>query len=304
LLGTVYLYFPPKTEYDQREYPYRGNVYRVNPSTGQADLLLTSDVQYFATSPDGDQLAYVVREAEGDQLSLRNLADAKDAVVFAGQAQVRDPAWSPDGRELAYVLRGVNGSQLLVRKLANGKEATLSANLEQIVVPIWSPDGRELAFTQWQEAGTWWNTSEVWVVSVEDRAGRKVANGFDPAWSPNGQQLAYVTRPRVGRYEQNSLEIVDRFGKNPHLLLDTDPQTWKPGQGIDFDPEYGRPVLTNPSWSSDGSYLLFNVTANPVGLYRIQPDSGEVLKLISSRLAACRRGNGACLSIDQVRQGF
>jgi len=184
---------------------------------------------------------------------------------------------------LAYVLRGVEGSQILVRKLANGKEVTLFAGPEQIVVPIWSPDGRELAFSQY--TGSLWNTGEVWVVGVDDRTRHEIADGFDPAWSPDSQNLAYVTRPRVPPYEQNSLEIVDHTGKNRQVIFDTDPQTWKAGQGIDFNPEYAGPLLYLPQWSPDGRYLLFSVSANPVGLYRVQVDSGAMLKLISSSLS-------------------
>jgi Tol biopolymer transport system component len=235
LSGTVYLLFPPKS----LDYPYSGNLYQVNPNIGQTSPLLTGGVRSFMTSPDGGQLAYVLRGVEGDQILVRNLVDRKDVRLFVSHEPISDLVWSPDGHELAFT----------------------------------------------QQGDIWWNTSEVWVVSLDDQIGRKIASGLNPAWSPDSQKLAYVTRPRVPPHEQNSLEIVDRTGKNRQVIFDTDPQTWKTGQGIDFNPEYGGPLVYFPQWSPDGCCLLFGVSANPVGLYRIQLDSGAVLKLISSPMS-------------------
>jgi len=245
LSGTVYLLFPPKS----LDYPYSGNLYQVNPNIGQMSLLLTGGVRSFMTSPDGGQLAYVLRGVEGDQILVRNLVDNKDVTLFVKHERISDPVWTPD----------------------------------RISDIVWSPDGRELAFTQ--QGDIWWNTSEVWVVSLDDQTGRRIASGLNPAWSPDSQKLAYVTRPRVPPYEQNSLEIVDRTGKNRQAIFDTDPQTWKTSQRIDFNPEYGEPLVFLPQWSADGRYLLFGVSGNPLGLYRIQLDSGAVLKLISSPMS-------------------
>jgi len=198
-------------------------------------LLLTGGVKGFTTSPDGGQLAYIRRGAEGDQLVVRNLADGQESTLFTGRQEIEGE-------------------------------------------PVWSPDGQELAFSQYAPESLW-NTGEVWIVRVDDRTTRKLADGFDPAWSPDSQLLAYVTRPRIPPSEQNSLMVVDRFGQKRRVVFDTDPQTWKAGQCIDFDPEYSGPLLTSPAWSPDGHYLLFSINAQPRSLYRIRLDSGEMLKL-------------------------
>ncbi len=242
LVGTCYLYFPPKTKYDALDYPYRGNLYRIDPNTGQINLLLTGDVQDFTVSPDGDQIAYILHGAGNNQILLRSLVDGKDKVLFEGS--------------------------------------------KRILQPVWSPDGREIAFIQYTNELDWWRTGEIWIVGIYEPSIRRIADGFDPVWMPDSQNLAYATRPREGPCEHNGLAVVDRLGKRSRVVFDTDPQTWTAGQHINSDPRYGNQLLVySPSWSPDGRYLLFSVSAKHDGLYRIQLDSGEMLELKFARMS-------------------
>jgi Tol biopolymer transport system component len=192
---------------------------------------------------------------------------------------------SPVGRQLAYVQSLEAVVSLNVWSFADDEIVNLQTGQKEIDDLGWSPDGQLLAFTQYGGDLGQYNDGEIYVFDIEGRCESKLADGFDPAWSPNGQRLAYATIVRKPPYERNSVEIVDRVTGDRQVVFDVDPETWKPGQRIDFWPDYGEPMLQAPSWSPDGNYLLFSASAQPDYLYRIALDSDEMLTLTSAHLS-------------------
>ena len=264
LAGTCYLHFPPKTKYDEREYPYRGNLYQVDPNTGQMSLLLTGDVQDFTMSPDGDQIAYVLYGTAKNQILLRNLADGKDTVLFDGQNRILQPTWSPDGHELAFTqytneldwwrsgeVWVVSINTQSTRKMADGFD------------PVWSPDSQELAYATRPRTGS----CEYNGLAVVDRSGKNRQIVFDtdpqmwaaaqhinaapkygktllvysPSWSPDGGYILFglnakpegLYRIRLDSGEILELKLADmgiwgQFVRGPDrvVALDSGKQGW------------------------------------------------------------------------------
>jgi len=102
-------------------------------------------------SPDGAQIAYVLRTSDLDtDRSVRNLWQVRTADGVARQlsrgGSDSSPRWSPDGTQLAFV-RAEDGLGQLWRLPAGGGEPEQLTTLPLGAgTPVWSPDGRRIAF--------------------------------------------------------------------------------------------------------------------------------------------------------------
>lgn len=172
------------------------------------------------------------------------------------------PYWSSDARVLAFqrVSPRLDDDHVLFTPATSGDEADVIGSGR---VRGWRPSGNELLVG----LGT--------VTSVRDMNDRQVANvqGGDAAWSVDGARIAYL--------QGESLYVADAAGANAQQLADgivpapgdvTGP-VWSPdgtqlavettsglviaqadGSGSTVvDPDVG----TNPSWSSNGSWIAF-----------------------------------------------
>lgn len=115
-------------------------------------------VQETAISPDGSQVAFVVRQPlmEGEQSEFLShvwmaRSDGSEGYQFTrGETSATSPAFSPDGRWLAFASSrgaGEEGtSQIWLIRVAGG-EAQRITNAENDVGEFrWSPDGSRIAF--------------------------------------------------------------------------------------------------------------------------------------------------------------
>ncbi len=155
----------------------------------------TVGVYDYAISPDGTQVAYGARRADGGA-DLRLVAvdgsGAVDLVRCPGEACL-SPVFSADGRRLAYerhtLTPGLNGqpspgpARVFVHDLATGAEQQVSDADTRF--PRWGPDGR-LAFL---------DTTRQAIV-VQDLASGAVtyvpdASGAMGTWSPDGGFMVF-----------------------------------------------------------------------------------------------------------------
>ncbi|MGD9958056.1 serine hydrolase [Nocardioides sp.] len=177
-----------------------------------------------ALSPDGAQLAYVLRtlDAEADrpvdQLWLVGTAGGSPRRLTSGTSDCA-PAWAPNGSRLAF-LRAQDGPAQIWLLPAAGGEPTRATHLELgAATPVWSPDGTRIAFTapvdpaprgsgpivtdrldyQADGAGMFGAIrSQVHVLDVATGECRQLTEGpehaGEPAWSPDGHTLAFTRR--------------------------------------------------------------------------------------------------------------
>jgi tricorn protease len=224
------------------------------------------DAERVAVSPDGTQVALVVRgnvyvvARRGKDLA--SVATPPTVQVTATTGRERDVVWSPDGKELVYASDRFGQLDLFSAKPADrddGKffrtqkfiETRLTRSPEDEHQPAFSPDGKLLAY-------------------VKGKGGLVVANadGSNPrvlfehweritfSWSPDSRWLAFS---REDQAYNNEIWIIPAAGGEAANV------SQHPGEDI-------RPV-----WSPDGRrlYWLSKRHANRVGLWAVYLTKGD-----------------------------
>jgi Tol biopolymer transport system component len=249
----------------------------VGGAAAAPSLRTTSSVEYDdpAWSPDGKQLAFVMRSTVSDGsvsqttaslMTMRLGQRALREVITLRSDRVAWPDWSPDGRRLVF------GAERLYVVDAGGR------NLDQVAAAgccsAWGPGGRKIAFATGPET-----QSEIEVMNVNGRNREVVASPdrahsyWGPTWSPDGDELAFYSdsAPDIATPARRSLAMIGRYrGKVRTLRADVyaaEPD-WSPaGRKVAFN---GIRVLNlatkrlvtlhdgrHPRWSPDGRLLAF-----------------------------------------------
>jgi Tol biopolymer transport system component len=198
------------------------------------------------------------------------------------------PAWSPVGSKIAFMCdRTVGGDGYYRFNLcvmgASGDGLVRLTNGESVIGrPTWAPDGLKLAFSR---------TDGLYVVGSDGTGGRLVypASVYAPAWSPDGATIAIPCGADVCGVKPEGTGVAQLTNSNlPASAAIADP-AWSPDgsriaftsnqfRGPDFGGTYyglgeiaimnrdgsGVTRLTpgiwggNPSWSPDGTRIVFN----------------------------------------------
>lgn len=113
-------------------------------------------------SPDGERVAYVVREIDREKDSYRSaiwlipFGGGSAARFTSGPGQDAQPRWSPDGRTLAFVSdrnapagdpKARKPKNIFVLSLDGGEARQLTTFDDDCGDLAWSPDGTRIAFT-------------------------------------------------------------------------------------------------------------------------------------------------------------
>ncbi|MBP1692072.1 MAG: Dipeptidyl aminopeptidase/acylaminoacyl peptidase, partial [Bacteroidetes bacterium] len=118
-----------------------------------ADIYRLAAVEDPRFSPDGKQIAFVVRESNLKEGTTNNeiymiRADGTDLRRMTNNpASDMHPRWSPDGSSLLFVSTRSNGQQTWLLPVNGGEPRQLTDFSAGTGDPVWSPDGKLIAFS-------------------------------------------------------------------------------------------------------------------------------------------------------------
>jgi|TARA_B100001971_G_scaffold179889_1_gene175704 Tol biopolymer transport system component len=222
-----------------------GEVTRLLEAEGANQSLESSSL---AWSPNGDYIAYSIRDIERRELFVEVLSMRTGAKERLQNGML--PSWSPDGARLAFnagqfpqivvmASEGGEPSQLLSKPEGSFSGRAFSVDLR----PIWSPDGLSILFTSMRvtaqdqaDVRQGRTNYDVYVQGIdEDDAVRLTDSpGRDQAydWSPDGNRFVFAS-DRDGNSEIyiGSLNGTERSNLTRHPGSDTQPN-WGPAATV------------------------------------------------------------------------
>jgi TolB protein len=158
------------------------------------------------------------------------------------------PAFSPDGQRVAFASNRGGTWDIFVVGVSGGQPVQITNEPSQELHPTWSPDGKTLAFCRMNPGSGKW---ELWATeAATPGSARFLGHGLLPEWSPAGDTIVFQrSRERGDRlFSVWTIDYVNGEARNPTEIVS--------------DSQY---AFVSPSWSPDGTRIVFAAVANPSG---------------------------------------
>jgi dipeptidyl aminopeptidase/acylaminoacyl peptidase len=221
-----------------------------------------------ALSPDGAQVAYVVRKANWDENAFETEIWLADAVggeprrLTNARKSSDAPAFSPDGKRLAFASDRGDKRQIYLIDPRGGDAEVLTDAEEGVQDFAWSKDAKRIAFKaqdpksealkerekklgEYEVVGQDRRMVQLHVIDVATKKARRLTEGgfsvFGFDWSPDGSEIVFAHAPSQdpGDGGNADLSIVEvETGKLRPLVTQAGPDT-------------------NPRFSPDGTQVAF-----------------------------------------------
>ena len=264
-----------------------------------ASLRFTSGATSAAVSPDGKQVAMIIRGnvfvTSSDYTTTKQVTDTPE--------QEKWLSFAPDNRTIAYASERDGVWNIYTAKIARDgeanfpnatlieEEALLPASTKERFAPQFSPDGKELAFIE--------DRTKLMVMDMKTKKVRQVADdkyqyrtgdGFTYTWSPDGKWFAVeIIGNRHDPYSDIAIVKADGSGETINLTnsgyFDSNARWVLDGNAILFASErYG--MRNHASWGSLQDVMIVFMNQEAYDKFRLNKESYELMKEEEKLLAA------------------
>ncbi|MEP7148133.1 MAG: protein kinase [Acidobacteriota bacterium] len=186
-----------------------------------------------------------------------------------------EPTFAPDGQTIAYVSDRTGNFEIFLRQISGGPDINLTNNPADDMQPSISPDGKQVAFVSSRSGVSdclcffIYGTDQplmggaIWVMPALGGSPRKIVEtGTFPSWSPDGGSLIFSKGPWYGQ----SIYKVPSNGGEP--------------QEIALNLKKAAPFIAYPSYSPEGSHILFEAANN---IFVVSSNGGDARLVVEGK---------------------
>jgi len=226
-------------------------------STGKFDgagnlSQVTSATEGTTFDPDVDRsgrwLVFAsTQHRETSDIYLKSVNGRTQRQLTADPADDIMPAFSPDGHSVAFASNRQGSWDLYLTTTEGGPPQRLTDDPDHELHPSFSPDGTTLAYCKHAaHSGKW----EIWTLDLQSNVRQFLAYGIFPSWNPDPARSKIAFQRARGRgsrlFSIWTLDYINGEATNQTEIVSA-----------------ANAAVMHPSWSPDGSRLVFVTAVDP-----------------------------------------
>lgn len=214
-------------------------------------------------SPDGTMIAFVSNRDGVDNIYKMTIEGKNVEKITDSTTNLTQPCWSPDGTKILYTVDYATYTEIWVMDIDGANNTQITFNKSRDERPVFSPDMTKILFMSNREG-----RYKIYVMDADGSNQEKITvsevnNDYHfvfPQWNPDGHSIIYSLNDLANR--KATIHIVQIDGLNDIVLTEED----------------GR--NENPSWSSDGKWIVFQSERDGnFEIYKMRSDGTDVTRL-------------------------